>query len=67
MQGEIAGLTKDVWLQDVFESNGGKLNPIHIPDQLGCGRDKLTYEEIDIHMDNDMMNLQKSVIWVSKD
>lgn len=28
--------------------------------------EQLTFEEINIHKDNDMMSLQKSMIWISK-
>lgn len=69
MEGEIAGLTKDVWLQMSLRAMGKTKSSYQNP--LACWDvaelDQLTFEEINIHKDNDMMSLQKIMIWISKD
>lgn len=70
MQNEIADLAKDAKLQRVFESSGRKL-PECYTDPLTnwdlAETDQLTFEEMNIHKDNDKTSLQKYMIWISKD
>lgn len=70
MQGEIANLTKDAWLWRVFESDGGK-PPKSYPNPLTnwdlVEMDQLTFEEINILKNNDIMSLQEGLIKISKD
>lgn len=65
MQNEIADLTKDAKLQRVFESSGRKL-PECYTDPLTnwdlAEIDQLTFEEMNIHKDNDKTSLQNSMI-----
>lgn len=65
MQNEIADLTKDAKLQRVFESSGRKLPECYtdpLTDWDLAEIDQLTFEEMNIHKDNDKSSLQKCMI-----
>ena len=70
MQNEIAYLTKDARLQRVFESSGRKLPECYTGPLTNWDLaeiDQLTFEEMNIHKDDDKTSLQKCMIWISKD